>query len=234
MKIFKKRFKNKEKEADQQFNNFFEEFKKANSEYRNQHENEIQKQHDSAAALGKLPAPDIIADYDCECGSKNSFHLKKMNLEHGHNVHCQHCGAVLHVPPTILDHEEYWEGYGGASLVSNWRDQLKFIEHGIHTSIIESDKSRETQVEEQKKKLEPQFATWRTIRIGNYDNVGALIKALKRAGVPIQKFIKSDLDSPAFSLALEEQEVNLIAASLEELGFSKIPGVMRFFDASKS
>lgn len=77
-----------------------------------------------------LPAPDINADYVCECGSNNTMHLNMMNLTSGHNVICGHCGAVLHIPPTVLDHSEYWPAGKGASLVDNWRDQLKFIKHG--------------------------------------------------------------------------------------------------------
>lgn len=117
-----------QKESD--WNNFVGDLMRTGEELQDARIKEIQERHDTAATQGKLPAPEIAAKYDCECGSINTFHIKNLNLEGGLNVQCAHCGAVLHVPPTILDHSEYWSAGGGASLVPNWRDQLKFVKHG--------------------------------------------------------------------------------------------------------
>jgi hypothetical protein len=98
----------------------FEEFQKKQLK-------EEQQRLETAANQGMLPPPNIRVHYDCKCGSKNSFGMGDLNLNGGLNIQCSKCGAVLHVPPTILEHKEYWDAGGGASLVPNWRDQMKFI-----------------------------------------------------------------------------------------------------------
>ena len=90
---------------------------------------EIHERLDFDAIQGMLPPPDIVVDYDCECGVSNAFHMKNLNLIGGMNVQCANCAAVLHVPATVLDHTEYWAAGGGAALVRNWRDQMAFIRH---------------------------------------------------------------------------------------------------------
>lgn len=91
---------------------------------------EIQERHDAAGAQGMLPPPDIAVDYDCECGVANHFHMINLNLKGGLDVYCVKCGAMLHVPLTVLDHTEYWSAGGGASLVPNWRDQMRIVRQG--------------------------------------------------------------------------------------------------------
>ena len=125
----KKQNQSKEQEGSN-FSSFVGDLIKTGKELQDARISEIQERHDTAATQGKLPAPDIVGKYDCECGSNNTFHIKNMNLEGGLDVQCAHCGAILHVPPTILYHSEYWSAGGGASLVPNWRDQLKFVKHG--------------------------------------------------------------------------------------------------------
>ena len=93
------------------------------------HLKEIHDRRDAAAAHGMLPPPDIAVDYDCECGAPNTFHMKELNLTGGLNVQCMKCGAILHVPSTVLDHKKYWPAGEGASLVQHWRDQMTFIRH---------------------------------------------------------------------------------------------------------
>ena len=135
MKLFNNLFKRKKKTED--LGDFIDDIIKTGKDIQEKEINEIKERYDEASAKGKLPAPDIIADYTCECGSTNSFHLKNMNLYTGLDVYCIHCRAVLHIPPTILDHSEYWQEYHGASLVANWRDHLKFKKHDSDQQKIE-------------------------------------------------------------------------------------------------
>ncbi len=128
---FSKLFRRKKKEVEGYLTNICKELQDARHK-------ELQERHDAAAALGKLPAPEKTANYDCECGSDNTFDINNLNLEGGLNVQCVDCGAVLHVPPTILDHSEYWSAFGVASLVPNWRDQMKFVKHGKQSSTCPS------------------------------------------------------------------------------------------------
>ena len=96
---------------------------------RNQSErfDQIEKRHAAAAAKGLLPPPRIVVSHDCACGRAGQFDMANLDLEHGLNSRCAWCGAILHVPPTVLDHTEYWEAGQGASLVSEWRAQMRFI-----------------------------------------------------------------------------------------------------------
>lgn len=74
-----------------------------------------------------LSAPDVISHYDCVCGVRNlQISIYKMNRELGHNVTCAHCGTILHVPPTVLDHSGFPIARE-ASLRAGWRDQLKYF-----------------------------------------------------------------------------------------------------------
>lgn len=164
MKLFRNLFRRKKKEEEEEgnFSNFVDDLMKTGKELQDARINELQERHNAAAGHGKLPAPDIAAKYDCECGSKNTFHIKNLNLEGGLNVQCAHCGSVLHVPPTILDHSEYWSAGGGASLVPSWRDQLKFVTHGKQSSSTDSDEdswSADSQASEQNECTEKDWGT---------------------------------------------------------------------------
>lgn len=227
MKLFDNLFRRKKKEEEEEgnFSNFVDDLIKTGKDLQDARINELQERHDSAAGQGKLPAPDIAAKYDCECGSQNTFHLKNLNLEGGLNVQCAHCGAVLHVPPTILDHSEYWSAGGGASLVPGWRDLMKFIRHGKQSSSTDSDESEDSQsadsqASEQNEYTENTFETWRTIKLGTFQNVGALKKALSSLAFRVSKWAYEAIDNPAFSVASKETEVELVVASVKELGFT--------------
>lgn len=225
MSLFSKLFRRKNKEEEGNFSNFVDDLIKTGKELQDARINELQERHDAAAGQGKLPAPDIAAKYDCECGSKNTFHIKNLNLEGGLNVQCAHCGAVLHVPPTILDHSEYWSAGGGASLVPNWRDQMKFVKHGKQSSSTDSNKIEDSRIAdsqagEQNECTENSFSTWRTIKLGTFQNVGALKKALTSLDFRISEWAYEAMDNPAFSLASKETEVELVVASVKDLGFT--------------
>jgi hypothetical protein len=91
---------------------------------------EREKLFAEAGAMDLLPPPDIEVGHACECGATIHIYMRDLSLKGGLEVVCQTCGAVLLVPPTVLDHSEYWPGGGGASLVENWQDQLRIVKHG--------------------------------------------------------------------------------------------------------
>jgi len=94
---------------------------------------QLEARLEAAAAHGMLPSPEIDAYYDCECGAKNRFSFMDLDLKGGLDLLCIKCGAVLRVPPTVIDHTKYWSIGKGASLAENWRDQLRFVKHAAGT-----------------------------------------------------------------------------------------------------
>jgi len=118
------------KKKSDTWDDLMKDIKKAGENYENEKMKEVTERHKAAAAQGMLPPPNISVSYECECGSTNSFNMINLNLASGLDVQCFKCGAILHVPPTVLDHGEYWADVGGASLVQNWRDQMKITRHG--------------------------------------------------------------------------------------------------------
>lgn len=127
MKLFRKMFGGKVKESKVDLASYLkEDIEKA----QNERILGMQQRHDAAAAQGRLPAPDLGVSYDCECGETRVFHMRNVDLLAGLRVQCATCGAVLFVPPTVFDHSEYDSGLGGASLVTGWREQMRFLKHG--------------------------------------------------------------------------------------------------------
>jgi formylglycine-generating enzyme required for sulfatase activity len=76
--------------------------------------------------------------YTCECGCVHTFDLRQLTMEGGQNgldVMCSTCYAILHVPPTVLDHATESSIHGELSLVTGWRDQVIFTRSGRKESI---------------------------------------------------------------------------------------------------
>lgn len=66
-----------------------------------------------------------------------------------------------------------------------------------------------------------QFQTWRTVKLGTHGTVEELKNAITSAGHNISDWSKDILGKPAFTLAGEESELELVKVTARELGFSK-------------
>ncbi len=65
------------------------------------------------------------------------------------------------------------------------------------------------------------FPTWKTIRTGKYKDVSAIQKAFKKLGCKISDWAKDIIGKPTFNLSQQEQDVELVAVSGRDLGFTK-------------
>lgn len=65
------------------------------------------------------------------------------------------------------------------------------------------------------------FPTWKTILLGTHKNAGALKSAITDAGFRIWNSANFILGKRAFSIASEEISLELVTASVRELGFTK-------------
>lgn len=70
------------------------------------------------------------------------------------------------------------------------------------------------------KMLERVFPTWRTIKLGTHKNVKALKKAITDASQQISDWSNDIMGKPAFTLASEEISIDLVTATVAELGFT--------------
>ena len=77
----------------------------------------------------------------------------------------------------------------------------------------------------------PQFAVWKTVRIGVHKNLGALTKALKKFRV--SDWALDILGKPAFTLAQTEEDVALCSATVKELTGKNQATTTEIFDAIK-
>ena len=67
------------------------------------------------------------------------------------------------------------------------------------------------------------FAIWRTIKLGTGPkNATDFRKALKDCGIQIGDWANDILGKPAFTVAIEETEVDLVKVSVSELGFDQV------------
>lgn len=72
--------------------------------------------------------------------------------------------------------------------------------------------------------IEGKFAStvvWRTIKLGTYKSVKTLRMALERADNRVSDWATDILAKPAFTVASEVTEVDLVILSVEELGFKE-------------
>ncbi|MDP3991851.1 MAG: hypothetical protein Q8P66_03080 [Candidatus Colwellbacteria bacterium] len=65
----------------------------------------------------------------------------------------------------------------------------------------------------------PTFPEWKTVTLGTFKNVRPLKKALEKSGFQVSDWTSDILGKPAFNLATEKTEVNLVRLSVAELGF---------------
>lgn len=67
----------------------------------------------------------------------------------------------------------------------------------------------------------PQFSVWKTLKLGGYKTVAELIQAVKDGSGKISEWATDILGKPAFTVAPEETEVDLVKVTVAELGFKK-------------
>ena len=77
----------------------------------------------------------------------------------------------------------------------------------------------------------PQFAVWRTVRIGVHKNLDTLTKALKK--FRISDWALDILGKPAFTLAQTEEDISLCVATVKELTGKNQATTTEIFDAIK-
>lgn len=65
-----------------------------------------------------------------------------------------------------------------------------------------------------------QFSTWRTVKIGSHVSVEDLKSDITKGGHNISDYSKDILGKPAFTLADQESELELVKVTARELGFS--------------
>jgi len=97
-------------------------------------------------------------------------------------------------------------------------DEVDFEESGLQDLVIRNPKEagrRFTDFLKNSGRLAvTSFATFKTIKLGTLKDANAICKAITDAGVRI-----NILNQPAFTVATEETEVELVVASVAELGF---------------
>lgn len=72
-------------------------------------------------------------DFPCECGADRIFDLREFDRPGGQNglhVMCSRCGAIVLVPPTVLDRTMKPSASGAPYLVPNWRAQVTLVTAG--------------------------------------------------------------------------------------------------------
>lgn len=67
---------------------------------------------------------------------------------------------------------------------------------------------------------DPNFSTWKTIKLGTHKDVQGLKEALMEAGVVIGDSASDIMSGPNFTLASEEVTIELFIATVTELGLS--------------
>jgi hypothetical protein len=65
------------------------------------------------------------------------------------------------------------------------------------------------------------WKTWMTIKLGTLKNVEEIRQALKADGNNIGDWANDILGKPAFTVSVDEQDVELVNVSVEELGFKQ-------------
>lgn len=70
--------------------------------------------------------------------------------------------------------------------------------------------------------LPAEFTVWKTIKFGTYKDLKALKAAFRSAKYRTSDYANDLLDKPAFTLASEPTEVDLVVRSVKELGFQGI------------
>ncbi len=65
----------------------------------------------------------------------------------------------------------------------------------------------------------PTYTVWKTITLGSHKDLKALKAALKSAKCKVSDYANDLLGKPAFTLASEQTEVDLVVRSVKELGF---------------
>ncbi|OGY90598.1 MAG: hypothetical protein A3B30_00110 [Candidatus Komeilibacteria bacterium RIFCSPLOWO2_01_FULL_52_15] len=74
------------------------------------------------------------------------------------------------------------------------------------------------------KMLDRVFPTWKTIKLGTHKDALALESALKDADFQILDWANDIMGKPAFTLASEETSIDLVTATVAELGFTRSSG----------
>lgn len=64
-----------------------------------------------------------------------------------------------------------------------------------------------------------EWKIWRTIKLGNHKDADAFRKALEKAGCKISDWANDIMGKPAFTVVAKETEIDLMVASVAELGF---------------
>lgn len=82
-------------------------------------------------------------------------------------------------------------------------------------------RSEDSRMGKQDERTKHGFLKWRTIKLGTFQNVGALKKVLKKSGFIVNERANNIMDKPTFTISSEEKEVDLVVASIKELGFKK-------------
>lgn len=81
------------------------------------------------------------------------------------------------------------------------------------------------------KKVNVQFATWRTVKIGVHKNLGTTTSILTK--FKVSNWAKDILGKPAFTLAQVEEDISLCVATVKELTGKNYATTTEIFDAIK-
>lgn len=77
------------------------------------------------------------------------------------------------------------------------------------------------------------FPVWRTITLGGYKSVEDVRKVFERQKVHVSDWASDLMDQPAFTLASEKTDLNLVKVSVAELGFLKDATRREIYDHAK-
>ena len=87
----------------------------------------------SARAEDKLPPPNLVVSFRCECDRWLSFNLNNFNSLGGVEVMCVSCGVVTLLPPEILDHTAKESKI--AALKPDWQQMVRIVRHRRNNGV---------------------------------------------------------------------------------------------------
>jgi hypothetical protein len=65
------------------------------------------------------------------------------------------------------------------------------------------------------------FPMWKTIKLGTYKDADDLLKTMKKKGVLIGEWANDIIHQPAFTVSPKKTNVELVKATVDDLGFKK-------------
>jgi len=107
-----------------------------------------------------------------------------------------------------------------AKLIARIAENLPDMDEDVMQGWIENPKSLQRALKEVLcPPSERTWKTWKTIKLGTFNSVDEIRKALKAGGFTVNDRSNDILGKPAFTMSNTEQDVELVNVSVEELGF---------------